>query len=80
MRVKCTQLFLFHISKKGRNEERHTVFNSPNHITMLKMKEDELVVAFNTLARGEHCIHIRRKDLRKGHLGELDVYGNAFEV
>lgn len=47
---------------------------------MLKMKEDEVVLTFNTLARGEHYMHIRRKDWRKGHLGDLDVSGNAFEV
>jgi hypothetical protein len=47
---------------------------------MLKMGEDEAALTFNTLARGEHCIHIKRKDWRKGHLGSLDVEGNAFEV
>lgn len=78
--MKCTQLFLFHISNKGRNEERHTLFNSPNHITTLKMIEDEVVLTFNTIVRGEHSIHIRRKDLWKGHLGGLDAYGNASEV
>lgn len=56
------------------------LFNSSNPITMLKMKEVEVVLTFNTLARGEHCVHIRRKDWRKGHLGDLDVDGNAFEV
>ena len=47
---------------------------------MLKMKEDEVVLTFNTLARGDHCIHVGQKDWRKGHLGDLDVDRNAFEM
>jgi hypothetical protein len=47
---------------------------------MLKMKDNEVVLKVNILARGEHCIHIRRKDWRKGHLGDLNINGNAFEV
>lgn len=47
---------------------------------MLKMKEDKVVLTFHTLARGEHCIHIRLKYGRISHLGDLDVDGNAFEV
>jgi hypothetical protein len=54
---------------------------SPNPISAIKIKEDEMVWAFNTLAREEHRMHIRRKNWMKGHLGYLDVDGKAvFEV
>jgi hypothetical protein len=43
------------------------------------MKEDEVALTLNTLPR-EHCMHIRQKDWRKGHVEDLDVDGNAFEM